>query len=234
MNDQQLMVNSLCRRLQYEFSDQNLLQQAITHRSKSSQHNERLEFLGDSILGFVAAEILYSRFDNIPEGSLTRLRAKLVRRETLALVARDLELGDYLSLGIGEAKSGGQNRDSILADALEAVIGAIYLDGGMTSARDFILTTFRLHLDQLDPEQLDKDPKTRLQEFLQQKGSPIPKYKVSEVSGPSHDQHFVVQCIVDDDASDNGEMTYLGEGSSRRKAEQLAAETALNALTNTQ
>jgi len=232
MNDQQLIMDSLFRRLQYEFSDPNLLQQAITHRSKSSRHNERLEFLGDSILGFVTAEILYSRFNNIPEGSLTRLRAKLVRRETLALVARDLELGDYLSLGIGEAKSGGQNRDSILADALEAVIGAIYLDGGMTSARDFILTTFRLHLDQLDPEQLDKDPKTRLQELLQQKGSPIPKYKVSEVSGPSHDQHFVVQCVVSDDAINDGEMKYLGEGGSRRKAEQFAAERALIALTN--
>ncbi len=230
MNNSQLMVDSLCRRLQYEFSDQSLLRQALTHRSKSSRHNERLEFLGDSILGFITAEILYSRFSNIPEGSLTRLRAKLVRRETLVLVARELELGNYLLLGIGESKSGGQNRDSILADALEAVIGAIYLDGGMAGARDFILTTFQTHLDRLNPKQLDKDPKTRLQEYLQQKGSPIPKYKVSEVSGPSHDQHFIVQCSVSHTGNDSECVDYAGEGASRRKAEQSAAEKALDAI----
>lgn len=225
MNQSQSTADTLCRQLRYEFSDLTLLRQAVTHRSRATQHNERLEFLGDSVLGFVTAELLYTRFNNIPEGLLTRLRAKLVRRETLVAVARELQLGDHLLLGSGEAKSGGQNRDSILADALEAIIGAIYLDGGLTAVRDFIVNVFQRHLDQVNPAHLDKDPKTQLQEYMQQNGYRIPRYKVLEVTGPPHDQHFVVQCELD-----NLEQEFKGEGTNRRKAEQTAAEKALHVL----
>jgi ribonuclease-3 len=229
VNQPQPGLNALYHQLHYEFSDQELLRRALTHRSRASLHNERLEFLGDSILGFVAAEFLYTQFENIPEGTLTRLRAKLVRRETLAEVARDLQLGDHLLLGSGEAKSGGHERDSILADALEAVIGAIYIDGGLSAARDFTLSVFKQHLDQLNPVKLDKDAKTQLQEHLQQMGYQIPHYKILDVTGPSHEQRFIVQCTVE-----NLEQAFEGEGTSRRKAEQTAAEKALNALTATQ
>ncbi len=229
MNQRQPTVDILCCRLQYEFSDRELLRRALTHRSRASLHNERLEFLGDSILGFIAAEFLYTKFANIPEGTLTRLRARLVRRETLADVARDLQLGDHLLLGSGEAKSGGRDRDSILADALEAIIGAIYVDGGLSAVRDFILSVFKQYLAQLNPVKLDKDAKTQLQEHLQQMGYQIPRYKILEVIGPSHDQRFIVQCSVE-----NLNREFEGEGTSRRKAEQTAAEKALSALTTTQ
>jgi len=217
--------NALARQLGYEFSDPALLARALTHRSRSSQNYERLEFLGDSILSFVIADVLYDRFPQLSEGELTRLRATLVRRETLATLARELELGDCLGLGGGELKSGGFDRDSILADALEAVIGAIYKDGGIEAVRGMVLRRYQATLDSIDPGSILKDPKTRLQEFLQQKSLATPIYSVLEVSGEPHQQHFVVECRVP-----GMEEAVRGEGSSRRNAEQAAATRACELL----
>jgi ribonuclease III len=217
--------NELTKRLGYDFRDGALLARALTHRSRSSRNYERLEFLGDSILSFIIADVLYDRFPQLSEGELTRLRATLVRRETLATLARELELGDYLDLGSGELKSGGFDRDSILADGLEAVFGAVYKDGGLEVARDVVLRRYQPILDRIDPSSILKDPKTRLQEFLQRRSQATPVYNVLEVSGEPHLQHFVVECRVPglDDA-------VRGEGASRRYAEQAAATRACELL----
>ena len=215
----------LSRKLGYIFRDPGLLTRAVTHRSKSSVNYERLEFLGDSILSFVIADALFERFPQLTEGELTRLRATLVRRETLASLARGLALGDILQLGGGELKSGGFDRDSILADALEAVFGAIYKDGGTAATRDAILGLYRPVLEQVDPQTIHKDPKTRLQEYLQKRAQPTPSYDVLSVSGEAHAQQFVVECHVPG-LSD----AVRGEGSSRRHAEQAAAAQACQLL----
>jgi ribonuclease-3 len=217
--------NELSKRLGYVFRDAAFLTRALTHRSRSSQNYERLEFLGDSILSFVIADILYDRFPQLSEGDLTRLRATLVRRETLATLARDLDLGDCLDLGSGELKSGGFDRDSILADALEAVIGAIYKDGGIESVREVVLRRYGPILSNIDPSSILKDPKTRLQEFLQRQSLSTPTYSVLEVSGDPHQQHFVVECRVP-----GLDEAVRGEGSSRRNAEQAAAARACEFL----
>jgi len=210
--------NALTKQLGYNFHDAQLLARALTHRSRSSQNYERLEFLGDSILSFVIADALYDRFPHLSEGELTRLRATLVRRETLAGLARSLDLGNVLDLGGGELKSGGFDRDSILADALEAIFGAVYKDGGQQAARDVVLRLFQPILERIDPGAILKDPKTRLQEFLQKRGQPTPDYEVVAVSGDPHQQYFVVECRV------AGLVEAVrGEGSSRRYAEQAAA-----------
>jgi ribonuclease-3 len=211
--------------LQYAFSDPGLLEQALTHRSKGNRNYERLEFLGDSILNFVIAEALFERFPAASEGPLSRSRAALVRKETLAQLARSLDLGARLLLGGGELKSGGFNRDSILADSLEAIIGAIYVDGGIMAARDFVLRLYESLLSDVNPARVQKDPKTRLQEMLQERGMRVPDYEVLEVRGEAHDQHFVVQCRVE--ALDT---PVRGEGSSRRRAEQDAATRAIEQL----
>jgi len=208
--------------LDYRFSDISLLRLALTHRSKGSANNERLEFLGDAILGFVAADLLYTRFDAAPEGQLSRFRASLVKKETLAELAREFSLGDYLLLGSGELKSGGFQRDSILADAMEAIIGAIYLDGGLDHARRLIEGCLAPRLAGLSAESELKDPKTRLQEFLQARHAPLPVYVVRKTSGNEHNQCFEVSCEVQGLAE-----PVCGKGSSRRKAEQAAAEQAL-------
>jgi ribonuclease-3 len=210
--------NELARRLGYVFRDAALLARALTHRSRSSRNYERLEFLGDSILSFVIADVLYDRFPQLSEGELTRLRATLVRRETLATLARELDLGDCLDLGSGELKSGGFDRDSILADCLEAVFGAVYKDGGIEAVRNVVLHRYQSILDSIDPNSILKDPKTRLQEFLQHKSLATPTYAVLEVSGEPHQQRFVVECRVPGMAE-----AVRGEGSSRRYAEQAAA-----------
>jgi ribonuclease-3 len=213
--------------LGYTFVDPDNLTAALTHRSAHKKHNERLEFLGDAILGMVVATALYQRFPKQPEGKLTRMRSSLVKGDTLAEVAREFELGDVLLLGPGELKSGGFRRDSILADAVEAIIGAIYLEAGMQTCESLIIKWFESRLKALDPEAVSKDDKTRLQEFLQGNKQPLPVYEVTEIRGKSHDQTFYVACSVV-----GLKDTIVGKGNSRRKAEQRAAKQALEKLTN--
>lgn len=208
--------------LGYPFQDLRLLDLALTHRSASAAHNERLEFLGDAVLGMVTAEVLYATYPAADEGTLSRLRARLVRRETLEEVARSVDLGRYLELGSGESRSGGHQRGSILANALEAVIGAAFLDGGMTPARELVVRLLSDHLAGLAVDEDLRDPKTRLQEFLQGQGQALPVYTVEQVSGSAHDQQFEVVCRLDALG-----LTVRGKGSSRRIAEQQAAEQAL-------
>ena len=218
-------LSRLERQLGYTFQDQTLLTLALTHRSFAGRNNERLEFLGDAILNFVAGEALYQRFPQAREGQLSRLRARLVKGETLAILARGFELGEYLRLGSGELKSGGFRRESILADALEALIGAIYLDAGMDMARERVLAWLTQELDSLTLVDTNKDPKTRLQEFLQSRASELPCYEVVDIQGEPHCRTFFVQCTVDL----LNEKTQ-GQGASRRIAEQVAAAAALVAL----
>ena len=214
---------ALEKSLDYRFDDLNILQQALTHRSAGSRNNERLEFLGDALLGAVVAGELYARYPGATEGELSRLRSSLVRRESLAGLARALDLGDYLELGSGERKSGGHRRNSILADALEAVFGAIYLDGGFSACRQCILALFAEKLAEApDPDRL-KDAKTRLQEYLQARQLSLPEYAVLEVSGDAHAQSFRVQCTV----SDIEIPPTVGEAGNRRHAEQEAADRML-------
>jgi len=214
-------------KLSYVFSDMALLKRALTHRSKSANNNERLEFLGDSILNFVIAEELYDRYPALTEGELTRVRASLVKKETLVELARELGLGNFLELGGGECKSGGHERDSILADGLEAVFGAIFKDGGFAQAKAVILKLYQTWFANLDPHMVLKDPKTRLQEHLQQQSLQTPIYNILEVSGEPHQQNFVVECHVPGLAN-----SVQGRGNSRRKAEQQAASKALEILSS--
>jgi ribonuclease-3 len=213
------------RQLGYTFKDQDLMVLALTHRSFAGRNNERLEFLGDAILNFVAGEVLFERFPLAREGQLSRLRARLVKGETLAILARGFDLGDYLRLGSGELKSGGFRRESILADALEALIGAIYLDAGMDSARERVVAWLSNELEGLTLVDTNKDPKTRLQEFLQSRACELPRYDVVDIQGDPHCRTFVVECQI----SLLNDKT-LGQGASRRIAEQVAAAAALIAL----
>lgn len=215
-------LDELAATIGYPFKTASLFEEALTHRSKGAFNNERLEFLGDAILGFVVAEALFARFPNEPEGVLTRFRASLVKKETLAEMARAYQFGDYVRLGPGELKSGGFRRDSILADAMESVIGAIYLDSNMQAARDFVLRSLG---DRFEHLQIQKDPKTRLQEFLQARRQSLPQYTVTAMHGTDHDQQFEVECAVD-----NLPEPARGIGNSRRKAEQAAAQLALDFL----
>lgn len=215
----------LTERLGYSFESEELVELALTHRSHSSRNYERLEFLGDSILGFTISAYLFKNFPDLSEGELTRLRASLVRKESLARIARDLELGKHLRLGSGELKSGGFDRDSILADALEALFGAIFIDGGIEAARAAILRVYQEQLQSVDPRSIQKDPKTRLQELLQKKMQSTPDYEVLEVLGEAHAQTFTVQCTVP-----GLEQAITGKGRSRRTAEQNAAKQALALL----
>jgi len=218
-------LHRLYRSLDYQFRGESLLKQALTHRSAANLNNERLEFLGDAILGFVVADELYLTFPEADEGQLSRLRARLVKKETLAAIARGLDLGNYLNLGAGELRTGGQSRDSILADALEAIFAAAYVDSGYESARGIILHLYRKRIEALSPEAQEKDPKTRLQEHLQARKRPLPSYTIVEVTGEQHDQHFDVECRV---AELN--LASRGLGASRRKAEQVAASNLLDQL----
>ena len=215
----------LQRKLGYEFNQLNLLKTALTHRSASSKNNERLEFLGDSVLGQIISIELYQRFPQAREGVLSRLRASLVKGETLAKIAAELELGQYLKLGSGELKSGGFRRESILADALEAIIGAVYLDSDRQSTHDFVLQFFAQRLEKCDPDSILKDPKTRLQEFLQSRGEALPEYEVVAIDGEAHAQTFTIACHLP-----TQDKPIQASGSSRRKAEQATAEQALKQL----
>lgn len=209
----------------HPFTDPDLLRQALTHRSYGVPHNERLEFIGDAILNCVVALSLYERFPALPEGDLSRVRAHLVNKDTLAQVARRLGLGAAVRLGDGEARSGGADRPSILADAMEAVFGAVFLDAGFAAARRTIGVVYADLLRDVDPSTLGKDPKTRLQEWLQSQRLPVPEYAIIATTGEAHAQHFVVECRIADLS-----IVALGTGSSRRAAEQDAALQALAAV----
>lgn len=211
--------------LRHKFQNPELLKLALTHRSAGSRHNERLEFLGDALIGALIAEALYERFPAADEGQLTRARATLVNRDSLATIARALDLGPRLFLGEGELKSGGWRRDSILANTLEAVVGAIFLDAGIIACKTEIMQWFADRLANLNPAATGKDPKTLLQEYLQSRQAPLPTYHTVALSGPPHEQRFTIACEVTG-------LTHAVEaaGKSRRQAEQEAARLALDAL----
>ncbi len=217
-------LDKLKSHLDYKFADEDLLETALTHRSVTQNNNERLEYLGDAVLGMVIAEELYIRFPRANEGELSRLRASLVKGETLAEIALSFDLGDMIRLGQGELKSGGFRRKSILADAFEAILGAIYLDGGFESCRTIILKQFSSRLDTVSPETAEKDPKTRLQEYLQASKQSLPGYEIVDVTGEEHAQTFTVECVV------TGMPPVRAQGSSRRKAEQATAVIILEKL----
>ncbi|WP_020405558.1 ribonuclease III [Hahella ganghwensis] len=218
-------LDRLQRAIGYKFNDIGLLTLALTHRSYGMRNNERLEFLGDSVLNFIIAEHLYSRFEEAREGQLSRLRARMVKGVTLAEIAREFDLGEYLRLGSGELKSGGFRRESILADALESVIGAIYLDSGFDVCTERVLNWFDQRLAALNLKDTTKDSKTRLQEYLQARQLNLPRYEVISVQGEAHAQTFHVRCVIDclDEPTE-------GTGSSRRVAEQKSAKKALAEL----
>ena len=219
-------AEEFCALTGYQFRQQDLLEQALTHRSYSrSSNNERLEFLGDSILNLIISNHIYLRFTDADEGDLSRLRASLVKKETLAQVAVGIGLGDHIHLGGGELKSGGYRRASILSDALEAVIGAVYLDSGYQQAETTVLRLFEAQLQDIDESANLRDPKTQLQEYLQAHKKNLPRYQVEQTSGKSHDQVFTVSCRVSD-----LDMQTEGKGSSRKKAEQQAAQKVLDQL----
>lgn len=220
-----MTLQKIASRIGHDFSDPALLRTALTHRSYGTPNNERLEFLGDGILDCVIAAQLYHRFPDLPEGDLSRLRANLVRQETLHDLARRLDIGAHLRLGEGELKSGGAARPSILADALEALFGAVYLDAGFDAASHVVAGLYTPLLEGLRPGQAQKDAKTRLQEFLQGRRKPLPRYVLLETHGAAHEQSFVVACEIA-----QPELRVTGTGRSRRIAEQNAAEAAMKAL----
>lgn len=212
-------------KLGYRFVDDKLLDRALTHRSASTEHNERLEFLGDAVLGLVIAEEIFHRRPDASEGTLSRSRSRLVRTETLAALAREAGLGELIRLGDGERRSGGSQRQSVLANTLEAVLGALYLDGGPEVARGAIRRLYGVRLDELPDADSLRDPKTRLQEWLQARGHQLPVYLVSKISGAPHARFFDVSCSVE-----SLQLLARGSGRSRRGAEQEAARNALAAL----
>lgn len=225
MSDRQAHSARLQHALGHDFADPGLLELALTHRSVRGSNYERLEFLGDSIVNHIIAEALYHQFPQATEGELSRMRASLVRGETLAELARELQLGDHLLLGSGERKSGGRRRSSILADAVESLAGAILLDADVETCRRCVLAWFEPRLDALSLENADKDAKTRLQEFLQGRKRPLPEYELLDVQGEDHNQQFRVNCRLH-----KPDVAFEGAGGSRRKAEQAAASRALEHL----
>lgn len=220
-----MKLESLQEQLGHRFRDARLLEQALTHRSHSTPHNERLEFLGDGVLNCIVAAELYDRFARLNEGELSRLRASLVREQRLYELAAALALGDYLRLGEGELKSGGFRRPSILADALEALIGAVFVDGGFAAARAVVLGLYRPLLERAAEAAAEKDPKTQLQEWLQRRRLGLPQYSVRATSGAAHEQRFEVECLVRE-----FDLRTTGTGTSRRLAEQEAARAAYERL----
>lgn len=220
-----MQLERLQKKLGYQFHHLDYLIQALTHRSAATKNNERLEFLGDSILNFTIGKALYDKFPKANEGELSRMRATLVREQTLAIIARKFDLGDYLKLGPGELKSGGFRRESILSDCVEAIIAAIYLDQNMAKAMEKVEDWYSDLLKDISPGDSQKDPKTRLQEFLQGRKLPLPEYDVLDIKGEAHNQTFRVTCKVI-----NIEEIFIGTGTSRRKAEQNAAEKVLESI----
>ena len=220
-----MSLDSLVKHIDYPFNNPALLTQALTHRSFSGNNNERLEFLGDGALNFIIAHQLYQRFPRLAEGDLSRLRAALVKESTLSEIAFSLNIGDALKLGEGELKSAGWRRPSILADALEAIVGAVYVDGGYHAAEALVLKLFEEKLAIIDPKIIDKDAKSQLQEYLQGKKIELPDYKVVSIEGEAHAQTFKMECVIE-----KMNITTVGEGTSRRIAEQQAAQLALEAI----
>lgn len=218
----------LCRQLGHVFAQPQLLQRALTHRSYAPEHNERLEFLGDSILGCVIASHLYSAFPHLSEGELSRLRSNLIKEETLVILAQQLDLGSHLRLGEGERKSGGFRRPSILADGMEALFGAVFLDAGFAAAEQVVLNLFVPYLASVDVKTLGKDAKTLLQEYLQSKHIPLPTYTVIATRGEAHAQSFQVECAIP-----SLKIATRGEGTSRRNAEQQSALAAYQLIGST-
>lgn len=218
-------MSTFHHRLAYKFRDAALLDQALRHRSAGKPNNERLEFLGDSVLGFLVSDLLYQRFPDANEGELSRIRSLLVQRSMLAEIARQLHLGEELKLGTGELRSGGAQRESILADAMEALVSALYLDGGLELCREKLKLWMGDKLNTFVTLEHSKDPKTRLQEWLQARKKPLPVYHVVSIAGSDHQQSFTVSCAV----------TLLsqpmsGQGNSRKEAEQVAAALVLQKL----
>lgn len=222
-------ASELCQKLGLQFNNPDFFVMALTHRSKGAKNNERLEFLGDSILGFVIAQKLYDTFPQASEGELSRLRASLVNQTSLAGIARDHQVGDYLILGSGELKSGGFRRDSILSDAIESIMGALLKDQGIVACQTWILKLFEEKLAQLSLENWSKDPKTLLQELMQAKQQDLPEYRLLSMSGMAHQQTFKVECKVK-----LLQETTVSTGISRKKAEQASAEQMLALLQNEQ
>ncbi|MDQ7988123.1 MAG: ribonuclease III [Candidatus Dactylopiibacterium sp.] len=218
----------LLKALDYRFERPALLRQALTHASYSSDHNERLEFLGDSIVDMLVSMLLFERFPTLREGELSRLRAQFVKQEALHRIAQQIGLGEYLLLGEGEQRNGGRERPSMLADALEAVFGAIYLDGGFEAVRGVITRLYAAQLATLDPARSFKDAKTALQEVMQARRLPLPRYEMVAERGEAHAREFEVRCVVEA----LGLATH-GVGTSRRIAEQMAASAALQELERT-
>lgn len=225
--EKQAKLKRLSKALGYEYKDVGYLEKALTHRSVGSKNNERLEFLGDSLVNFMIADALFHQFEKISEGDLSRIRAFLVKGETLAKIGKEYQLSDYLMLGPGELKSGGYRRESIIADAVEAIIASVYEDGGLTPCRELVSRLYQERLNELEPEKVGKDPKTRLQEYLQSRHQQLPEYSVISVNGPAHAQEFIVSCYVD-----QLNRKFEATATNRRKAEQLAAEQALDVLEN--
>lgn len=219
-----MSAHPLSLALNYEFADESLLRHALTHKSFGKPHNERLEFLGDSLLNFIIAETLYTKYRAKPEGELTRLRAHLVKGDTLAEIATEINLGSFLHLGEGEIKSGGQERPSILADAVEAIIAGIYLEAGFNRCRDTVLHLLRSRLNDEYLAKRTKDAKTQLQELLQGNNQPLPIYEIVKEEGKQHDRTFTVACRLSD-----GSATQASE-KSKKRAEQTAAQLMLNRL----
>jgi len=219
-------LEGFCLRIGYRFNDPGLLRRALTHRSHGAAHNERLEFLGDSVVNCVVALELYGKFPQLSEGDLSRLRANVVNQQSLASAAQQFAFGGELQLGEGELKSGGSRRPSMLADAVEAVVGAVFLDGGFDPARKVVRTLLGGLLDAIDPATSGKDPKTLLQEFLQGRKLALPCYSVVATRGEAHEQHFQVECAIPELG-----IRSLGEGASRRSAEQEAAREAYELAT---
>ncbi len=219
-------LQNLELKLGYAFQNIALLNQALTHRSFGAVHNERLEFLGDSILGMIIAKALYDRFPKCPEGDLTRMRSTLVRETTLAELAREFGIGNCLRLGPGELKTGGFRRDSLIADAVESIIGAIFIDDNenFDRVRSVVLSWFKSRLETIVPGERQKDHKSALQEYVQSRHLPLPVYKIKEIKGTDNEQIFVVSAYVD------GVDEQIGQGSSRRRAEQEAAGLILSIL----
>ncbi|HTT08280.1 MAG TPA: ribonuclease III [Gammaproteobacteria bacterium] len=225
MLTEQQRLQRCADKIGHQFRKVGLLRAALTHRSAGADNNERLEFLGDAVLNLFITQALFDRFPEKDEGHLTRRRAALVRREALARIARQLELGDLLKLGEGELKSGGGRRDSILANALEAVIGAVYLDAGFAACTNTLHRLYGTMIAEQDSDEIAKDPKTRLQEYLQARRMPLPIYRLKGMEGEAHQQTFVVECET---AALSG--AWQGRGGNRRAAEQAAAEQILSHL----
>lgn len=220
-----ILMDLLQRKIGYFFNQYDLLSQALTHKSAGNQHNERFEFLGDAILNYVITSVLYHKFPCVNEGGMSRMRANLVQENTLVELAREFDLSDYLQLGPGELKTGGCQRASILANTIEALIGGIFLDSDIKKVEILIFHWYKTRLEQINPEDKQKDPKTRLQEYLQHRHQPLPVYRVKCIAGSAHDQIFSVNCQINE-----LNIPVIGFGSSRRKAEQDAAEKVLKVL----